>query len=304
MEYEIDKSLWHVCQICNKNIKDLAKELGGANTYYSEVFKKHLLEHSIIIEDYFSEVCRLKKPKCSCGCGGDVSINKKKSSNFKWKSFACGKNDGVVEWSKKAKETRKGKNNPMFGRESWNKGKTKDDDDKLKNISLKLTGRKIGSNTKNKQSKSAKVRKIHGHTGCSHTDENKEKFRQNALKMINDGKFSQLKSYPHKRMCEIIKSMNLAYEEEKRLSYWSFDIYLSDYDLYIEVDGDYFHSNPKIYPNGPKTNTQKINKARDDKKNKFVLDNNIKLIRFWESDILNDEKEVICRLKELLESKK
>ncbi len=101
-------------------------------------------------------------------------------------------------------------------------------------------------------------------------------------------------------MCSILSSLSIIYKEELTLDCWSVDIYLPDYNTYIEVDGDYFHSNPKIYPNGPKTNTQKINWYRDIKKNEYYKKNNIKVLRFWESDILNDRNYIICNLKESL----
>jgi G:T-mismatch repair DNA endonuclease (very short patch repair protein) len=118
---------------------------------------------------------------------------------------------------------------------------------------------------------------------------------------IENGDFKQTKTKPHIAFGKILDSLQIKYKEELILSKWSFDFYLFDYDVYVEVDGDYFHSNPKIYPNGPKTKTQNINWYRDIKKNKYCKENNIKLIRFWECDILNDEELIKCRLKESLE---
>jgi very-short-patch-repair endonuclease len=118
--------------------------------------------------------------------------------------------------------------------------------------------------------------------------------------MIKDGKFSQIKSKPHIKFQEILKELNIDHEEEKILDVWCFDFYVSKCNIYVEVDGDYFHSNPKFYPNGPKTNTQKINWYRDIKKSRYCLENNLKLLRFWECDILNNPEEIKCKLKELL----
>lgn len=124
------------------------------------------------------------------------------------------------------------------------------------------------------------------------------------LNRIREGKFKHLKSLPHRKMCEIFKSLKIKYVEEKIVDFWSFDIYLPSYDIYIEVDGDYFHSNPLFYPSGPKTNTQKINYYRDLKKNQFCLKNNLTLLRFWEADILGNSEKIICKLKKLLKLEK
>lgn len=55
----------------------------------------------------------------------------------------------------------------------------------------------------------------------------------------------------------------------------------------VKADGDYFHSNPKFYPNGPETETQKVNFGKDKAKNKYIPKRGFKLIRFWEEDILS-----------------
>jgi very-short-patch-repair endonuclease len=93
--------------------------------------------------------------------------------------------------------------------------------------------------------------------------------------------------------------MNIEYMEEYSISIWSTDFYIPELNLYCEIDGDYFHSNPLIYPNGPVTKTQKINYSKDISKNKFFEKNNLHLIRFWESEILNNPEEIKCKLKKL-----
>lgn len=58
---------------------------------------------------------------------------------------------------------------------------------------------------------------------------------------------------------------------------------------------------PSSIPIGPKSKTQKINYSRDISKNKYAIQNNINLIRFWEYDILNNtpevKKQLLCILK-------
>lgn len=120
------------------------------------------------------------------------------------------------------------------------------------------------------------------------------------IRNIKAGKFKQLETIPHKRFRLILEQNNIEYKEEEIVQYYSFDFYLPKYKLYIEVDGDYFHSNPKVFPDGPKTKTQKRNFANDKRKNSFVKTKKIDLVRFWEYDILNNPEEVECKLKKLL----
>ena len=149
-------------------------------------------------------------------------------------------------------------------------------------------------------SESAKKRLIHGHTGHKHSEESKQKMRDNTLKMIKEGRYKQTQTKPHLELKKILNSLGFIFEEEFTLGYWSFDFYLVEYDILVEADGDYFHVNPRKYTDGPKTKTQKVNHLRDKKKNKYCKDNNRTLLRFWEYDILNNPKEIECTLKKLL----
>jgi very-short-patch-repair endonuclease len=291
----IQKKDWHICKICNSSIEDLAKKYGGNGIYYTEVFIEHLdKDHEMAIDEYFDN-----PPICPCGvCKKEVGI-KVRGSNISWKKMACGRHRGTLEWAEKAKESRKGSRNPMYGATPWNKGLSKETDERVLSASKKLKGRTTPKEIREKQSLSAKNRKIHGNTGNKHSEESKQKMREATLKRIENGEFKQTKSIPHLKMCDILQELKIDYEEERVVDCWSFDIYLVDLDVYIEVDGDYFHSNPRSYPNGPRTKTQKINKYRDIKKNEYCKKNNLELIRFWEYDILNNKKEIICRLEKL-----
>lgn len=296
----IDKELWSTCKICQQNIKNLAKKYGGNGIYYSQVFSKHLeVDHKITPYDYFNEIMEI--PICGCGiCNKKMSIRIKPSSNFFLRN-PCGRHKGTDEFAKRMKISRLGSGNPMYGKTPWNKDLSKDKHESIARVSRLLSGRKIPEESKKRMSESAKRRTVHGHTGHKHTEENKEKCRQRTLKMIHDGKFKQTRTKPHILMSNILDELQIEYIEEKSLDVWSFDFYLPLGDIYIEVDGDYFHTNPKIFPDGPKTNTQKINHYRDSKKNKFCADNSIRLLRFWESDILNNKEFIKCTVKESLE---
>ena len=290
----IEKSEWHHCNICKQSIHELKVKYGGPGKYFTQVFQQHIVQdHNMSLEEYFD-----LHDICPCGiCNKKLKIVLK-GANFQISKYACGRNRGIIQWSTEAKTSRLGSNNPMFGKVPWNNNKTKQDHSSIQKVSDKLTGRNISDSTKQKQSISAKNRTIHGHTGHKHSEKTKEKLRQNTLQMIKDGKYKHTQTRPHKKCKELLDSLKIVYEEEKLVDVWSFDFYLPKDNLYIEIDGDYFHSNPKIYPKGPVTNTQKINFYRDGQKNNYCKKHMLKLIRFWESDILNiDLKEFICRLK-------
>lgn len=300
--YDVPKEHWHTCKICGITVQKLAELNGGSGIYYKARFIKHLLEaHNIEPIYYFETICNIVRPNCACGiCEQKVDISLTKS-NFSWIKYKCGRYPGQQKWSNEAKESRKGSGNPMFNKQAWNKDLTKDNNSSMAITSEKLKGRKISNEVKLKQSESAKRRTIHGHTGILHSAESKEKMRRATLQQIKNGDFKQNKSKCFLEFGNILKELAIEFIEEQGVLYWSVDYYLPKYDLYIEVDGDYWHSNPKIYPNGPKTQSQKINAENDKRKNTYFENQKMKLVRFWESDILNNKDFVICELKKLLE---
>lgn len=289
--------------MCQKSIKELAKKYGGCGVYLTSVFKKHLeIDHNLTIDKYFCEIAGYKPPICECGiCNKTCTIAGIKTSNFHYRQLMCGRNEGMKIWSEEAKHKRLGPGNPMFRKKPWNKGLTLYDNESLKTVSEKLTGRKVTEETKQKLRDS----RINGNyigagmTGKKHSEESKEKMRLATLELIKSGKFKHLKSTPHIKISKILQSLNIEFIEEYIIDCWSFDFFIPSYNLLLEVDGDYFHSNPLSYPNGPVTKTQKINYYRDKKKNTFCDINNLTLIRFWERDILNSEESIKCTLKEL-----
>jgi very-short-patch-repair endonuclease len=299
----INNKEWHICKICKKTIKLLAPIYGGGGVYLTQVFLKHLkIDHGLTYNEYFFNTCKLKRKKCPCKiCNKYLSIIIQ-GSKFRYKKYACGRNPGQQKWSQDAKITRKGAGNPMYKKIPWNKDETKFTHPSVLQTSIKTKGRTTPLKVRQKQKESALKRTVHGHTGHKHTAENKEKFRQNTLKMIKDGKFNQNETKPVKEFSKLLRKLNILFEREKIVEFWSVDFYLPKYNIYIEVDGDYFHSNIKFYPNGPKTKTQKVNFYRDLKKNNYFKNNNLSLTRFWEDDIINNIKQIekeLCNLLKL-----
>jgi very-short-patch-repair endonuclease len=70
-----------------------------------------------------------------------------------------------------------------------------------------------------------------------------------------------------------------------------YDFYLPDYNMLIEVDGDFWHCHPTKYPQAEYSSQQR-NIIRDQEKNQWAQDNGYKLLRFWEDDINNNIKQV------------
>lgn len=122
----------------------------------------------------------------------------------------------------------------------------------------------------------------------SQLDETKDKSRETALKMLEDGKFSHTNTKPQLIVNEILGNMNIDYINEYNVKYYSIDNYLSDYDLFIEVQGDYWHCNPIKFEK-PKNKNQKDRIVRDKAKHKYIKNKyNTEILYLWEYDIIHN----------------
>ena len=94
---------------------------------------------------------------------------------------------------------------------------------------------------------------------------------------------------PHKKVNKILDNNNFAYENEKSCHHYSLDVALIDFGLYVEIMGDYYHSNPTVekYNSIDKMNKTQRRVWRNDKAKRSNLCKNhgVKILNLWESDI-------------------
>jgi len=69
----------------------------------------------------------------------------------------------------------------------------------------------------------------------------------------------------------------------------------------IEVDGDYFHSNPSVVDEKNLNPMQKHNKMVDKHKDEWAAMQGLPLLRLWESDIRKKPRKVLSELKKAVE---
>lgn len=107
----------------------------------------------------------------------------------------------------------------------------------------------------------------------------KSQFENMEMNGIETTVFNYLK----KRNVNVIYSVILA-------SY-QFDFGIKDERILIEVDGDYWHGNPKLYNEDGSNGKRKLNeiqrnkKSKDIEKTKWAESRGFKLIRIWESEV-------------------
>jgi very-short-patch-repair endonuclease len=93
----------------------------------------------------------------------------------------------------------------------------------------------------------------------------------------------------------LLNEMKLEWEFEFLFTFnkksYIVDFYLKKSDLVIECFGDYWHANPKIFNENKNIFKGRLSKdiwKYDKIKEKVFVDNNIKFLKFWESDILEN----------------
>jgi len=126
----------------------------------------------------------------------------------------------------------------------------------------------------------------------------KQKMREKALQRIQNhlGPFKDTK--PELKMEEILNFLHIPYEKQFRIGNHLADFHFLNTNILAEVDGDYFHGNPKIY--SKLNETQLKQKERDEKHNKVAKENDFVVLRFWESDILNNTEDIKNFLKRVI----
>ena len=93
-------------------------------------------------------------------------------------------------------------------------------------------------------------------------------------------------TWPELEFMKLLEELGILYELQKVVRLKIFDFYLPNYNMLVEVDGDYWHGNPKKY----KIFSDKQNKRKilDKRHNTYLKNNNWIVLRFWEDDIINN----------------
>jgi len=111
------------------------------------------------------------------------------------------------------------------------------------------------------------------------------------VKSYENGTYKR-RTKPQIKVDEILDDLNMVFKNEYNCKYYAIDNYLPDHNLMIEVNGDYFHSNPLKFT---KLNTMQIKGITRDKRKRTYIKRykEIDVLYLWESDINN--KQEMCK---------
>lgn len=119
----------------------------------------------------------------------------------------------------------------------------------------------------------------------SQSDEWRLESKERAANLLKDNPVvTQTK--PQLITNSILDSLGITYRNEEVYTYYSLDNYLPEFDLAIEVMGDYWHSSPFKYPDTVNDRQRQVI-ARDKAKHTYMKKfYGIEILYLWESDIL------------------
>lgn len=106
---------------------------------------------------------------------------------------------------------------------------------------------------------------------------------------LTDPRFS---TQPEKEAEIILEELQQIYVSQLPIGIYIIDQYIPNKNIAIEVHGDFWHCNPKVYPNGPVSVIQERNIANDKKKKSYLQSVGISVIYVWEYDIVNNRDKV------------
>ena len=135
-----------------------------------------------------------------------------------------------------------------------------------------------------------------GKTGI-YSKETIEKIRNATINQMKNGKIKKTKQ--EKIFEQLLIENNIKYKYSFIYKNRQFDFLLIDYNLVIELQGDYWHGNPKFWDINNNDNTKKklyetqIMKKKDDIIKEELINNSIyNFIFFWEYDVHNNLEKI------------
>jgi len=291
--------------------KDCKQEFQDKTTFLKHNWFWHKKKYSATLVEYFYNG---ETPLCKCGCGTEMIYRSKigdfneyvrghisriknnfqteKSINNSKKTIKKLNTEG--KWGKNIspeklemlRDKMIGNKNPMFG---------KTHTDEVKEL-LSEQKKKLYLNNE-------EYRLAHNQRSQEYWSKEENRIAQSHRKtesLIRDNKF-----HPSKleyKFAKLLEELGFKFYHQFRIRDAKmngvFDFKIKNTKILIEVDGDFWHSNPKFYKE-PTYDNQRKNVENDKRKAFLAESQNYKLVRFWEDDINNNIEVVTSQLEEL-----
>jgi len=134
-------------------------------------------------------------------------------------------------------------------------------------------------------------RKDEGRYG--HSEATKAKLRTSTAAAIAEGRIKRV-SQLEVAVGKVLDSLGIPYDHQHAIRDSSgrfigvLDYYLTDHCAALEVNGTYWHADPRKYPDGPAHASQARTASRYQRKREELLQRGIPLVEVWEQDFKSD----------------
>lgn len=104
-------------------------------------------------------------------------------------------------------------------------------------------------------------------------------------------------------IAKLLDEQAIKYIKQFQIESRYYDFYIPCSNLIIEVNGDYWHGNPKVFPKQSLNTIQKLGKLRDRIKKKLAIQYEYQIIYIWELDIKKHPQKVLNKILQYARSK-
>lgn len=111
--------------------------------------------------------------------------------------------------------------------------------------------------------------------------------RKILLSNLTNGKISFTESKPQVIIDKLLNTKEIKFEKEKVLGKWSVDLFLTNYNLLIEINGGFWHADNRYYKN-INYDIQLKRIKYDKRKNTYLRNKKYYVLYLWEDDIYNN----------------
>jgi very-short-patch-repair endonuclease len=251
---------------------------------------KQTKQEKLLIEKYSGI-----KPTCKCGCGQETRYERKLKDFCQWIHGHQAKVKGHFGDPKNIKRVEK---IISTRKQKFESGEY---DHVLKAIKENRKDPELGAKISKGAKGIAKPKPKNFGVGRIQSEITRQKMSESAIEnILKIGKVKRSNlEYKFEGILQtlFVEFIHSFYIKEVKKIY---DFYLPEFNVLIEIDGDFWHCNPNTKYAIPECKTQELNIENDKIKNKWAFDNNYKLLRFWEYDINNNLSQVIETLKKEL----
>ena len=130
----------------------------------------------------------------------------------------------------------------------------------------------------------------------------KEKSRIRGVQatLNSNGKYD---TKPQIALNDMLDKLKINYENEHDCKYYAIDNFLIDYNLMIEVMGDYWHYSPIEFKGKSPTAIQERTSRRDKVKHKYIYKYyGVEVLYLWETDILKDKEKCLLLINQYIKN--